>query len=178
MNNPTEKKSLKPLFIAFVVLAAAFLVIFFLPKSTTPEEVTPEPKDEPVVEATYVNAYFANSGLDPEITCTKVFPVSRQLPKGENDKEFAIRQLLAGPRPEERSDLYETAINANTKLLSLRVADGVAYADFDKQLNFEVGGSCRVGFIRTQIEQTLKQFSDVREVVISVEGQVNEILEP
>jgi spore germination protein GerM len=54
----------------------------------------------------------------------------------------------------------------------------VARVDFDEQLNYQVGGSCRVMAIRAQIEQTLKQFSTVDSVIISVNGQTEGILEP
>jgi len=54
----------------------------------------------------------------------------------------------------------------------------VAKADFDEQLEFQVGGSCRVSAIRAEITQTLKQFSTVKEVVISIDGRTEDILQP
>jgi len=41
-----------------------------------------------------------------------------------------------------------------------------------------VAGSCRVGAIRAQIEETLKQFPTVQNVIISVNGNTENILEP
>jgi len=41
-----------------------------------------------------------------------------------------------------------------------------------------VGGSCRVTAIRSQIEQTLKQFSTVQSVIISIDNRTEDILQP
>ncbi|PIP22172.1 MAG: hypothetical protein COX38_02115, partial [Candidatus Nealsonbacteria bacterium CG23_combo_of_CG06-09_8_20_14_all_39_25] len=48
----------------------------------------------------------------------------------------------------------------------------------DEQLEFQVGGSCKVSAIRAQITQTLKQFPTVDEVVISINGRTEDILQP
>jgi len=60
----------------------------------------------------------------------------------------------------------------------LTIENGVAKADFDPQLQFQVGGSCRVQAIRAEITQTLKQFPTVNEVFISVNGETELILQP
>ena len=54
----------------------------------------------------------------------------------------------------------------------------MAYVDFDEQLEFQVGGSCRVSAIRAQIIQTIKQFSTVKDVIISINGRTEDILQP
>ncbi|MFP3868831.1 MAG: GerMN domain-containing protein [Desulfobacteraceae bacterium] len=54
----------------------------------------------------------------------------------------------------------------------------MARADFDQTLEYRVAGSCRVQAIRAQIEHTLRQFPTVTEVVISINGKTEEILEP
>jgi spore germination protein GerM len=63
-------------------------------------------------------------------------------------------------------------------LRKLTIADGVATADFSKEMQAYGGGSLRVSLIRQQIEQTLKQFATVRKVVIAVEGQTDGVLQP
>jgi len=45
-------------------------------------------------------------------------------------------------------------------------------------LQYQVGGSCRVSAIRAQIIETLKQFSTVKNVVISINGRTEDILQP
>ena len=60
----------------------------------------------------------------------------------------------------------------------IEVNDGVAKVDFSKQMEFEMGGSCRVGLIRLQVEETLKQFPEIKQVIISVDGRTEDILQP
>ena len=50
--------------------------------------------------------------------------------------------------------------------------------DFSRELNDGVAGSCKVMAIRSQITQTLKQFSEIKGVVISVDGEAEEVLQP
>jgi spore germination protein GerM len=56
-------------------------------------------------------------------------------------------------------------------LLSLNILDGVATADFSAELLAFGGGSLNVQTITAMIEETLKQFPTVTDVVILVEGQ-------
>ncbi|HLZ07881.1 MAG TPA: GerMN domain-containing protein, partial [Chloroflexota bacterium] len=64
------------------------------------------------------------------------------------------------------------------KLLRLNIVNGVAMADFSKEMRAFDGGAARVTLLRQQITQTLKQFSTVKNVRISIEGQTAGIFEP
>jgi spore germination protein GerM len=64
------------------------------------------------------------------------------------------------------------------RIQSLTIENGVAKVDFDEQLEFQVGGSCRVVAIRVQIIETLKQFPTVNSVIISINGRTEYILQP
>lgn len=64
------------------------------------------------------------------------------------------------------------------KLIKLTIANGVATANFSKELRAYGGGAARVQMIRQQIERTLKQFPSVQQVVIQIEGQSAGVLEP
>lgn len=59
------------------------------------------------------------------------------------------------------------------RLIKLTIENGVATANFSKELRAYGGGSARVQQIRQQIEQTLKQFPSVQQVVIQIEGDPN-----
>jgi hypothetical protein len=63
-------------------------------------------------------------------------------------------------------------------LRKLTITNGVATADFSRELKAYGGGSLRVKLIRGQITQTLKQFPTVRVVRIAIEGQTEAVLEP
>jgi len=48
----------------------------------------------------------------------------------------------------------------------------------DKQIEYQMGGSCRVSAIRSQITQNLLQFPTIKNVIISVNGRTEDILQP
>lgn len=125
-----------------------------------------------------VKAYFGNSNFDPEVTCNSVFPVEREVPKTQATARAALEELLAGPTYKEQVSKYFTSINSGVKIKSLTIENGTARVDFDEQLEFQVGGSCRVSAIAAQIIRTLKQFPSVTDVIISVNGRTEDVLQP
>ncbi|MFH1968348.1 MAG: GerMN domain-containing protein, partial [bacterium] len=126
-----------------------------------------------------IKVYFNNNKLDPEFSCNKVFPVEREIMKIEAIGSAALWKLLMGPTEAEKNDGFFTSINQGVKLKSLAIDEnGTATADFDEQLEYQVGGSCRVSAIREQIIETLKQFPTIKDVVISINGRVEDILQP
>jgi len=145
----------------------------------------PENADElrvPVIfgkgETMTVKIYFNNDKLDPEFSCHKVFPVEREIPKTLAVARAALLELLKGPTEEEKARGFLTNINPGVKIQNLVIESGVAKVDFDEQLEFQVGGSCRVAAIRAEITETLKQFPTIKEVVISINGRREDILQP
>ncbi len=130
------------------------------------------------IETIKVKVYFNNNKLDPEFSCNKVFPVERIIPKTQAPAREALELLLEGPSSVDIDQGFFTNINPDVKIQSLTIENGVAKVDFDEQLEFQVGGSCRVAAIRAEITQTLKQFSTVKEVIISINGRTEDILQP
>jgi len=98
--------------------------------------------------------------------------VAVNVPRTSLPIETSVRTLLDASvwalRP------MDTLIPEQTQLVSLVVSKGVATATFSPQLDQAVGGSCRVSMIRSQIENTLKQFPSVKSVVIISEGKTAE----
>ena len=90
----------------------------------------------------------------------------------------AIEELLKGPVENEIDSGFFTSINSGVQIQRLTIEDGTAEIDFDEQIEFQVGGSCRVSAIRSQVTETLKQFPSVEEVIISVNGRTEDILQP
>ena len=130
------------------------------------------------VETIKVKVYFNNDRMDPEFSCNKVFPVEREILKTQAVARAALEELLKGATEEEKSEGFFTSINSGVKIQSLSIKDEVAKVDFDEQLEFQVGGSCRVAAIRAQITETLKQFPTVDNVIISINGRTEDILQP
>jgi len=121
---------------------------------------------------TTVKVYFANSQYDPQmLDCTKVYPVIRTIPYTVGTARAATEQLLLGPTDEEKAAGFNTAINPNVKINSIKIDDGTAYVDFDDTLQKSVGGSCRTAQIISQIKKTLAQFPTVKSSVITINGQ-------
>lgn len=145
----------------------------------------PEHDDEFIIPIVFgeqkdltVKAYFNNSKMDPEVSCDKVFPVEREISYTKAVARAALEELLKGPTDEEKADGFFTNINSGVKINSLIIDKGTAKVDFDERIEFQVGGSCRVSAIRAEITETLKQFEFVDEVIISVNGRTEDILQP
>lgn len=121
--------------------------------------------------------YF-NSNDDVTLDCEKVLPLERQVSKTEAIARVALEQLIKGPTDLEKNAGFITNINSGTKIQSLVIEDGVAKVDFNEELQKGVAGSCNVLAIRAQITETLKQFSTVKSVIISIHGKTEGILQP
>lgn len=133
---------------------------------------------EPAPAMARVKAFFTNSRLDPGEDCKAVFPVERIIPQTPGIGRAALNELLKGPDAVETETGYATTINPGVTVQGLTIRDGVARVDFGEELERAVGGSCRVAAIRAQITETLKQFPTVREVIISIGGRTEDILQP
>jgi hypothetical protein len=127
-----------------------------------------------------VKAYFINQDRDPQrLDCSRVDAVSRMVPRSVAAARVALEILLAGTTESEKQAGFITVINPGVTVASLSIQDGVAHVTFSQELQENVGGSCRVTTIRSQIEQTLLQFPSVTSVRISVEGYADdEVLQP
>lgn len=113
-----------------------------------------------------------------DFDCKYLEAVAKKVPKSQSVARAAILALLAGPSAADAADGFATAINQGVGLNSLTIENGLAKIDFTEQIQYQVGGSCRVATIREQIERTLKQFPTVTSVVISVNGDTEQALQP
>ncbi|MDD5146762.1 MAG: Gmad2 immunoglobulin-like domain-containing protein [Candidatus Pacebacteria bacterium] len=123
---------------------------------------------------TVVKLYFSaqENGGD----CKYVTPMEIVVPRVSKIATQAMSLLLGGV-PCGRTDIFSN-INYGTKVQKLTIADGVARIDFNEKLEEGVGGSCKVAAIRAQITETLKQFYSVEQVIISINGRTEDILQP
>jgi hypothetical protein len=128
--------------------------------------------------STAVFAYFNNNNLDPEISCNKTFAVARLVPKTQSTLKAAMEELLKGPTAAEAKLGFGTSINPGVTINSVKVSGNTATIDFSPKLEEGVGGSCRVAAIRSQITNTAKQFSNIKNVIISINGETELILQP
>jgi len=139
-----------------------------------------------------IQVYFAHTSLAGDAGCVK--SVTRSIPHTQAVGRAAIEELLKGPTAEERAAGFWNAIpdpaqvaalrehigytGDQVRLNSLRIVDGVAYVDFSLEIEAHGGGSARVMCLRQEVIQTLEEFSTVWEVIISVEGRTEDVLQP
>ena len=105
----------------------------------------------------------------------------------------ALQELLWGPPPHNPAG-FSTALplpeeilgylarqpdwGPRVRLLSIVIQNGVATADFSKELRASAGDPARARLIAEQVTQTLEQFSAVSAVRITIEGQIASFLQP
>src|SRR3989344_7822226 len=142
---------------------------------------------ETVEDFRTISVFFSNKEFDPQmLDCEKVYPVERVLGRITDNKKgtlgefayLALADLLKGPTNYEKSHGFFTSINKNTRIKRIIIENGIVAVDFNDVLDDGVAGSCRVQAIRSQITETLKQFPEINEIVISVNGNSEEILQP
>lgn len=157
----------------------AIVVILFLATAAAVGYLIFGQKETQVpLETMAVKVYFNNSNLDPEYSCNKVFPVEREIKKTAAVARAALEELLRGATEADKQEGFFTSINPGVKIQKLAIENKTARVDFDEQLEFQMGGSCRVAAIRAQITQTLKQFPTIENVIISIDGETETILQP
>ena len=137
----------------------------------------------PVIFADFENPkvtiYFSNINEDPDLTdCSEVYQIERELEPTNRLALRTIEDLLKGVDEDEMKEGFLTNLPEGVKVQKLEIKDGVASIDFNQAFQEDVAGSCRVTAIRAQITETLLQFDEVDEVVISIDGETEDILQP
>ena len=159
------------LLVVISIAAAGGYFIFFREKKETPavsEELM-------TVKVFLSDSRFVN---EPYFDCSRTIAIERQVPKTQATARAALEALLRGATEEEQNQGYVSTINTGVRIQGLAIKDGIANVDLDEQMEFQVGGSCRVAAIRAQVVDTLKQFPAVNSVVISINGRTEDILQP
>jgi len=168
------KKFITTLIILAIIVVGAVLIFNNSNENNSVENnnETPSPG-----ATTTVSVFFGNSEMSDGTDCSEVFAVDRIVEEVEAVGTAALEELIAGPSTEERENGYFTSLPEGVSLNSLNIEDGTAYVDFNEALN-EGGGSCTMSARSAEIMETLKQFSTVDNVVISVNGETETVLQP
>lgn len=125
-----------------------------------------------------INVFWGNTKYSNESNCSVVYPSERHIRKTQSTARAALEELIKGPMTIEKTQGFYTSINEGVAIQKLSIVKNVARVDFTKKLEEQVGGSCRVAAIRAQITRTLKQFPTITDVIISIDGKVDTILQP
>lgn len=126
-----------------------------------------------------LKVFFSNTKEDSAgLYCEKTYATERNVSASAKTIQTALEELLKGPTAEEKEQGYLTNINPGVVIQKITMENGIASIDFSKKLEEAVGGSCRVAAIRSQIANTVEQFSEVDLVIISIDGRQEDILQP
>ncbi len=139
------------------------------------DEMAGQMLEEPVERNTVTfNVYFV-AVVDGQ---EEIVSRQREIVATEAIGRASLEALLSGPTEEEITEGLSTAINDGVIVQNLIIENGLASVDFNSRLDEGVAGSATVMAIREQIERTLMQFPTVDDVVISVNGEIEDILQP
>ena len=174
-------------FMVAIFIAASLMAVFFgVRDKNTQNSILSEPNPD-YDKYNVVKVFFSNKITDSEtLYCDRTYPTERDISviKGYDTSilgeiaYLALAELLSGPTQDEIKKGFFTSINKNVGIKRITIKDGLAMVDFNSEFNKGVAGSCKVQAIRSQITETLKQFPEIKEVVISVEGEIEGVLEP
>jgi hypothetical protein len=145
--------------------------------------------DSEVSEKVTVNIFFSNSQIDPSaLHCDVAYPTEREVVISEsvNDDSniigelifLSLSELLKGPTEDEKDLGFFTSINDGVLINSIVIRGGTAEVNFSEELDKNVAGSCRVTAIVSQITNTVLQFNGISNVIVSIGGRVNDVLQP
>lgn len=131
----------------------------------------PAPGGQPAMMT--VTVYFhRGQSDDPRV----VVPVRRTVPRTPAVATATLRQLLTGPTAAEREAGYHSDFSEDTAdaLLSLRIGNGLAHADFsDFRYDMPTAGtSAGTAALFAELDTTLEQFDTVRRTIYSFNGDV------
>ncbi|WIY00500.1 Gmad2 immunoglobulin-like domain-containing protein [Amycolatopsis mongoliensis] len=167
--------------LAGVLVVVGALVIGVLrdrPATPAGPPGAPATTTAPSAPVTTVEVFFHRGQADDP---ARVEPVRRTVPKTDAVATAAVAQLLGGPTAAERGQGYFSMFGPATagKLKSVRVANGVAHADFRdfRQLIPNATSSFGSAALLAELDATLGQFATVKSTVYSFDGNVTAFYE-
>jgi hypothetical protein len=118
-----------------------------------------------------VDIFFSNILKDPEAkNCSDVYPVRREV-STVTAPTMTIRKLLQGVTDQEVAQGFVSNFpETGVVIQSLELRNNIFYADFNKNLESDVSGACRIAALKAQISKTLSQFSTSSSVVVTING--------
>ena len=103
--------------------------------------------------------------------------VKRSIPKDDSPLSTALKLLLKGPDASIATEKNcQSLIPAGTKLLGIKIKNGVAYLDFSEDFEINPFGVEGYNAQLMQIVYTATSFSTVKSVQFLIEGEKKEYL--
>lgn len=125
-----------------------------------------------------VEVYFIRSQLTADALAPVTRPVSLPRLPGVGvprtaSVRAALQELVKGPTPVEQATGLSSAIPDGTRLLGVRIAGGIVYADFSGEIESGGGSASMLGRF-WQIVYTATQLPSAPQVRILIEGERRE----
>lgn len=173
MNGLSSKR--KWLRASFVAAVAVFLIISVLAagcrpagKDTRQETDSAPVNPNPGETKTSLTLYF--SDRDAQFLVPEVREVTR---KGESAEEAVVRELIAGPA----DPAHGRTIPPEARLVSISVANGVAYVNFSKEFKTKHwGGSTGETMTVYSVVNSLAELPGIAQVQFLIDGAREETL--
>ncbi|MBI4135688.1 GerMN domain-containing protein [Candidatus Uhrbacteria bacterium] len=128
------------------------------------------PDQEPVEAGKARVHYFTKEALEACRTETVALEQAVDPKYGHPAAGALVAQT--SPMPADAGGDYISALSPGTRLIVMNIAtDGIATADYSKALSDELN-DCNTAQRRAQIVNTLKEFSQIKEVIITINGEV------
>jgi spore germination protein GerM len=130
-----------------------------------------------LAQNTKIKIYLGNSEKNPQTEdCGKVFVVTRSVAKTKAVAKSALEELFKGVTDIEKTKKYESIFSTESAsiLNSLNIRNGAAYVNFSSNIQTSVSNAsanCARDMFFAQIENTLKQFPNIKKVFYGIEGK-------
>lgn len=128
-------------------------------------------------QTTTLTLFMGNSEKNPgSEDCSKVYKITRTVPKTSAVATAALTALFAGVTDEEKSRKYESLFSKESAdiLKSVNIHEGAAYVNLRasvKQSVSAASSSCGRDMFFAQVDSTLKQFRSVKRVFYAIDGK-------
>jgi spore germination protein GerM len=120
-----------------------------------------------------IKLYFPNSILNPKmLDCGLMYPVSRVIGETKGVANATLGELIKGPTEEEKTNGYFSSIPVGTKVNSIKMVGDTLFIDFN-EIVVGGGGSCGQVAKFNSFMTTLKQFTTIKDIKMTVDGKGN-----
>ena len=99
----------------------------------------------------------------------KLLPERVKITHGEKDLPLKTLEALCSTKPQKA--IYDDVVPIGTRVLSLKIENGLATADFSRELAKKSQGSYQEIMLVYAIVNTLTEFPEIKKVQLLVEGK-------
>lgn len=140
-------------------------------------EFTACPQELVKKESATIQVFYNNSNFNPNsVDCSQVYPLERTimvLPETGDLAQVALQELVKGPTNEEKSLGYISWFSDKTRdiIKNVKTENETAYVNLSdiRELIPSASASCGSTEFIAEIENTLKQFPNIKKVIFAID---------